>query len=629
MTVPARADTIRLVGAPSTGRVQFVFTGASLVDAAGRDNGVNCSLKQAIATVRASDLPVKPRIKQATLYVGGSLFDDGVDYQPSTSIFDTGGVSFITDPDLVTARARAAVDTQVSLKLPGSFAPLSLAASQTPAITVFYKNDGNETGNIAFFTSKFDITAQLIANGTIAGDYVLSDAVADICLGTEALCDNGESCDTVTGNGTVVQGAHTNAAASFALLFVVEDDALPLRTVGIFEGMEQVSGQRGTVTLDTVNPVSSPAAGRFAFYALEGDRLLYNSNPGNTPCGAEEFISVRGSDDAAKPQLCLVDDDNPLGNIFNSTINTEAQRGTDPTCNDAPTCCSGNGLCNVIGVDIDRFDISAALDPGAQQVTVNYGTGTDRIAMSVMLLEVDVFQPTLKLDSQVRVLDAINGIAQLGGPITYSIAVSNTGNVTSHAARAQMPMPPFVTGFTIVAIPAGSVDESSPGGGVNGTGNVFVRDFDVPPGEVREIRVQVTTRCDAVSRSLDPIAVVSSTEEPAFDVPAEVVLVAGPGIAACDGQDANGGFNADPLLKDRVLRGGGGCNAAGPSCVMIFFGGLLAFVSRKKRAYLMLLVAFCAGCRDAYERKDPGAKDTSIANEAAIAGVACPSSPDL
>ncbi len=561
---PVRADDIALSGAPYTGRLQFVFVGASLVDSTGLANGVNCLYRSATAVVRTSDLPERPRVRSAILYVGGSLLgDDGPDY-PGVEIFDTDGISGEDDPVFVEQRAREAADTSVTLSLPGRPDTVTLTNPVAPAVTTFFKSEGVEEGNIAFFVSRFDITDIVANNGSLDGAYTVGDVQADVCFGTEAICDSGQSCSTMPPSGSVPQGTHTNAAASFALLLVLEDDALPLRTIGVFEGLEQVSGTRDSVSLDTVNPISNPAAGRLAFYALEGDLLLANTSPASAPCGGDEFIEVNGSINGVGPSLCLSDDDNPIGNIFNSTINSEPRRQDGPTCTPPATvtCCGGDGLCGETGVDIDRFNISEALEPNARRVTVRYGTASDRIALGVVALEVDVFQPSLIVDTQIRALNAVNEKIQVGGELIYSIAISNTGNVPANDVRVQMSAPPGVTGFEVVSVPVGSTNLSNGGGGDNGTGVVFVQDFDVPAGQIREIRARMTTGCELLSRRLAPIAAVSSAEIPAFNVTAQAVDVNGPGTANCEGLDPNGSFGDDPdLAPQRVLRGGGGCQA--------------------------------------------------------------------
>ncbi len=587
---PLSPDDIALSGQPFTGRLQFNFIGATLVDSTGLANGVNCLYKQATATLRASDLPTRPTVLSAVLYVGGSLLgDDGPDYPPSLEIFPTDGISVVDDPDFVTQRAREAADVLVSLVLPGATSATTVNSTTTPAVTVFNKSEGSEVGNIGFFMTRFDITALVTQHGLLQGGYTVSDVLADVCYGTEAVCDLGQNCATQPESPAVGanQGPHTNAAASFGILFVLQDDSLPLRTVGVFEGLEQVSGIRNAVTLSLVNPISDPAAGFLSFYALEGDLLLASAIPGDFPCGGDEFIQVNGSDDGNGPSLCLEDDDNPIGNIFNSTINTEPAAAVEPFCTgpDHLTCCGGDGLCGVTGIDIDRFNISAALTPNAHRVTIEYGTASDRIALGVVAVQVDVFQPTLNIDTQIRALNAIDQQVQVGGAVQYSIAISNTGNVPATNVHVQMSAPPEIANFQVLSVPAGSTNLSTNGaGGDNNTGLVFVQGFDVAAGQIQEIRITMDTTCPQLTHTLAPIATVSSAEITAFEVDSAPVSVQGPGTGSCEGLDPNGSFGDDPSLSpQRVLRGGGGCAAAATPLSVLAGIGLVTLLIRRRR----------------------------------------------
>src|SRR5262249_6527299 len=162
--------------------------------------------------------------------------------------------------------------------------------------------------------------------------------------------------------------------------------------------------------------------------------------------------------------------------------------------------------CGVTGVDIDRFNISSALTPGAHRVSIQYGTASDRIALGVIAVQVDVFEPTLNVDTQIRALNAVQSQVQVGGPIAYSIAISNTGNVAATGVRVQMSAPPRVSNFQVLSVPDGAVDLSNTAGGDNNTGLLFVQDFDVAAGQIREIRLQMDTSCSALSGSIAPIA---------------------------------------------------------------------------------------------------------------------------
>ena len=58
----------------------------------------------------------------------------------------------------------------------------------------------------------------------------------------------------------------------------------------------------------------------------------------------------------------------------------------------------------MVGVDLDRYNISQALVPGADTVRLTLGTGSDQIALALSVLNFDIFEPILNMDSQIRVL---------------------------------------------------------------------------------------------------------------------------------------------------------------------------------------------------------------------------------
>ncbi|MEM6733832.1 MAG: hypothetical protein AAF658_19885, partial [Myxococcota bacterium] len=258
-----------------------------------------------------------------------------------------------------------------------------------------------------------------------------------------------------------------------------------------------------------------------------------------------------------------------------------------PACTrlDPIECCVGDGLCGTTGVDIDRFNISDALTPGADQLRVTIGTGTDLIVLNTVVLEADLFEPVLNVDSQVRVLE-VNalGQVQLGAPITYVIAISNTGNVDATNVSARMNLPPRVSNFELLSTPAGATNTSAPQSGVNGTGLINVTDLTVPAGEIAAVTFRVTTDCDALNLTLPATVSIGTSSFPSFDVSSEPVTVVGPGVGLCDGIDPDGPFQSetDVPLPPRVLRGGGGCNAA-PGLSILFLAVTLLALRRRRR----------------------------------------------
>jgi hypothetical protein len=567
---PAWADTFDQDGTSYKGRADFVFVGASLTDNTGLDNGVNCIKHSASAKVRASALPAGRHLVSATLFAAGSLIDDGEDY-PGVSIFDTGGMRYSTPSEraFVIDAAYAAADRTVSFKPPGADAAVSVTTTRVPFVSVTYRLGGSTPGNFAFFVTPFDVT-DVIRNqgrGILEGDFTVSGLDADVCYKQEVICSDDPAVPSGSCNNPPTSVLDPNGGASFALLLIVEDPSLPLRSITLFDGLLPLSQSSVEKYLTLSNPISSPASGSFAFYGLEGD-LMIPANPTTTgPCGADEYIEVDGDHDPTANGLCLEDDDNPKQNIFNSSINVEPALAPPPVCTKDEQhryqCCLGDGMCDVVGVDIDRFDISKALVPGATQIRVTAHTGVDVVYLAAMVLGVDVFQPLLKDDSQIRVLSGDGaGDVQVDGPITYSIAISNTGNIDAQNAHVILDAPRSTSGLELLVVPQGSVDHSERSGGANGTGKIDVSGFKVPAGEIAEVRFSVDASCD-VGQILHASATVSATDVDQFTVAAPPLTIRGPAPkgSLCKEQDPLGPF-APPRLGERLLRGGG-CVAAG------------------------------------------------------------------
>lgn len=587
LAAPAVAKAqLSLRDEPVIGRAKFLFTGASFVDNVGLENGVNCIEDSALARIEGESLPSRPTLVRAVLMVSGTLFgDDGPDYtNPDRELLVSSGLDASgADRGAVASLAQSAADRTFSFWPPGASAPVDVSAPlSSTSVAVYNRPVPDATaGNVAFFVTRIDVTDEILneGGGVLAGDYQVGELESEVCYGLEAFCSQNESC-------TDVSAVHSNATASFALLLIVEDESLPLRSIAVFEGLRQLQGDEFTLALGVPTPFSDPAAGKLALYALEGDLPISAFEGTLAPCSSREYVEVDGDDDPNVDGLCLTDDDNPTGNIFNGTINSRPRNpAIEPACSGTEPlqCCQGDGLCGVTGVDIDEFNISDALAPGAETVRITVGTGTDRVALATVVLEADLFEPVLDVDTQIRVLDEVNGLVQLGAEITYLIAVSNTGNVDAKGVSVAMSVPPGLSEFEIQSIPNGAADNSAPFAGVNGTGLVAVENIDVPAGGIAEIRFKARTRCEALNTTLRPVASVGRQGILAFPVDADPVRIVGPGIERCDGIDPNGPYLDTPLgpEPERILRGGGGNCTAGASLALLLLP--LGAVRRRRR----------------------------------------------
>ncbi|MEZ4269931.1 MAG: SUMF1/EgtB/PvdO family nonheme iron enzyme [Myxococcota bacterium] len=152
-------------------------------------------------------------------------------------------------------------------------------------------------------------------------------------------------------------------------------------------------------------------------------------------------------------------------------------------------------------------------------------------------------------------------------------------------------------------IPPGATDLSEVNGGVNGSGLVRVNGFDIPAGEIAEVRVRARTHCGALKRPTIFSAQVRSEQGDNFTISTTTLTPRGPGVGLCDGIDPDGPFADADVLSFRRLRGGGGCSAAATSwpigLIMLFVFGLVRrarSTPRKKTLISLGLVLTLLAC---------------------------------
>ena len=217
-----------------------------------------------------------------------------------------------------------------------------------------------------------------ILNGKFVGEFTIDDYVGNY---TNNLSDN----------------------ASAALVVVFEEASLAPRRVVLYDGLIELVQATHTISLSNINVASTPA-GDLTYYVLEGD----------LGGAGREAVFVDGMPGPLGP-IVLQDANNPANNPFNQTINT-----TNPP------------KTGVIGVDIDQFDISAALSPGDTQVDVEISAGADKVWIAVNVVGVDLFDPILTQNSKksgsLSLDQNSDGIASPGDVIRYKIHLENTGN---------------------------------------------------------------------------------------------------------------------------------------------------------------------------------------------------------
>ncbi|HZF16813.1 MAG TPA: DUF11 domain-containing protein [Steroidobacteraceae bacterium] len=217
-----------------------------------------------------------------------------------------------------------------------------------------------------------NVTAQVAGNGTYTFGNLTVDSSATYC-----------------GNQTVF--------GSWALVVIYDRAAEPLRAINVFDGLEAFQGSQINLTPDGYRIRPSGNDGKIIVVTWEGD-------PGNsTPLnGFSEALRFNGTtlDDGINPA-----GSDPVIQQFDSTIN-------------------GLNLQNSYGADIDTYDISSLLVPGATSATSTYSAGQDRVFLTAQIVSV-----TSDPEVNLGITKTHAGSFVVGTTGTYTLTVSNAAGV--------------------------------------------------------------------------------------------------------------------------------------------------------------------------------------------------------
>jgi MYXO-CTERM domain-containing protein/uncharacterized repeat protein (TIGR01451 family) len=251
----------------------------------------------------------------------------------------------------------------------------------------------------------------------------------------------------------VANGSTNNA--SFSIVLVFSADALPARHIAIYDGlltMWDQSNPSELVALDSIL-VDDPPHGDLTWYTLEGDE----GGSGN------ESVGVVG--EPGNLGLTLGDPLNPVDNPMNHTINTTVPAQSD-----------------TLGVDIDQFDISAALSAGDTSVETTYTGGGDKYWIAYNVVGVNIYAPvfgaasnkdwTLELDADQ------DGVPSPGDTIRYVIHLENTGNALGGLTLSD-PIPAEADSWTLIDA-GGGVDMST-------ADTLILEGLALAPGEATDV----------------------------------------------------------------------------------------------------------------------------------------------
>jgi uncharacterized repeat protein (TIGR01451 family) len=329
----------------------------------------------------------------------------------------------ITDNDCTPAPN---FDDDVLFTPPGAAAPVTVVAD------VCYCSDA-QAASYDYQVCRADVTAALLAaGGALAGAYTVDGFAAQISNGP-------------------------TESASFSIVLVFGAATLSPRRIGLYDGVETLSSAVNPSALVTLGglDVDTPPQGDLTWYTLEGD--IGGGAPG------VESVTATGFPGGAT--LMLTDAVNPVTNPMNRTINT-----TTPP------------LTGVVGVDIDQFDISAALTGGDTAVDILYTANTDKWWIAYNIVGIDVFAPVFAVSSSKAVAlqtDADgNGVASVGDTVRYTIHLENTGSAPG-SVDVTDPIPPEAASWTLVSA-AGGTDVST-------SSTLIVLDVPVPVGGAADV----------------------------------------------------------------------------------------------------------------------------------------------
>lgn len=303
-----------------------------------------------------------------------------------------------TIPDQSECANTQYTDDEVLLTLPGAAAAVPVTADQCQCIP------GATSYDIQ--ACRKDITPLVVASG-MQGTFTVDEFAA-----------------------RAQNGATDNA--SFSLVLVYEEaDLLPPRRIALYDGLEELYQGSRVMQLAGLE-VDNPAQGDITWYVLDGD-------VGGV--GPEE-VRVQGQPGGLS--TAVWDMVNPFDNPMNRTINTTQPPQT-----------------GILGVDIDRLDISAGLTPLDTSVNMTYTAGEDKFWVVYNLVGVNVYRPVVNPKSSSKTwtlqvdADGSTTITE-GDTVRYTIHLSNSGTAPGYVGLTD-PIPPEFASWQLV----------DDGGGVN------------------------------------------------------------------------------------------------------------------------------------------------------------------
>jgi trimeric autotransporter adhesin len=208
----------------------------------------------------------------------------------------------------------------------------------------------------------------------------------------------------VSGNGTYTfSGLSVNTGephctpnavqAGWGLIAIYGSASERLRAINVFDGLQYFRGSALTLTPNGFRIPSSNIDGRVAVISWEGD-------PGNSDPldGFSESLRFNGSslDDGLNPS------------------------GSSPTVQQYDGTVNSQGATNSYGADIDTYDVSSLLTPGATSATTQYSAGGDLVLLTAQVVSV-TSEPSVDLS----LTKTHSGNFTVGANASYTLVASS------------------------------------------------------------------------------------------------------------------------------------------------------------------------------------------------------------
>lgn len=331
---------------------------------------------------------------------------------------------------------------------------LDLQPSQTIVAAYLYWA-GSGTGDFDVSLNNIPVSASRTFSNTLDATHTYFAAFADV---TPLVLSMGETTYTVSDlDLTNVILDYCDNATNFggwSIIIIYEDPNLTLNQVNVFDGLESVSANNSSLTIELTNlNVLDNTGAKIGFLAWEGDAFL----------AVNETLRINGNI-LSNPPL------NPADNAFN---------GTNSFTN-------SNQLYNM---DIDFYNIENNISPGDTSATIELTSGQDLVMINniVTVLNTELPDATIQFDSvdfstecgerDINVQYTVhnsNATAPLpaGTPIAF---YANNTLVGQTQTQNEIAINDFESGTIVVTIPIsvsspfdfkGVVDDTGSGNGI-------------------------------------------------------------------------------------------------------------------------------------------------------------------